>query len=229
MFIDVVLVTWPNHPQRLEYLQTTLASLAGGLTASRHELRYLCSSESARDPDSTWHGDELQELCNDVHMPLYWHDGPASLGAGMNAALRACTSDLVLLVQDDYILTEPLDLSPGADALLADPLIDMIRYRYYIGPPYSTQFEGERCGFRCVKMDGPWPYGDDPHLRHVRMMQRHGWYVEGVGHASEGEMLHRLKHQDAHILAADRLYFEHIGSVSAVPASQELRPRAIGR
>lgn len=229
MTIDVVLVTWPNHPKRLEYLRITLQSMACRLTASRHDLRYLCSSESQRDPDSTWHGEELQDMCSDLRMPLHWHDGPASLGAGMNNALRCCESDLVLLVQDDYMLLEPLDLSPGADAILADPAIDMIRYRYYVSPPHSTQFDGERGGFRCVKMDGPWPYGDDPHLRHSRMNQRHGLYVEGIGHASEGEMLHRLKRQNACILAADRLYFEHIGSVSAVPVSQELRPRAVGR
>jgi hypothetical protein len=100
--IDVVLATWPNHPRRIEYFRRTLTGLRANLTASHHQLRYLVSSESERDSAATWHGDELEKICESECMPLHWHDGPASLGAGMNAALRACTSPTIFLVQDDY-------------------------------------------------------------------------------------------------------------------------------
>jgi hypothetical protein len=227
--IDVVLMTWPNHPRRIEYFRRTLAALRKHLTASRHELRWLVSSETERDPASTWHGDELATICQAEGMPLHWHEGPASLGAGMNASLQACTSSLIFLVQDDYELLEPLDLSAGADLLSELPHVDMIRYSYYTHPTHGTQFDGMIGEFRRVKTDGPWPYGDDPHLRSTRMTDRHGWYTEGIGHAAEGDMVHRLVRGRAIIAAPDRCYFGHFGQVASVPADQEKRERAIKR
>jgi hypothetical protein len=160
-------------------------------------------------------------------MPLHWHDGPASLGAGMNAALRACTSPAIFLVQDDYELLYSLDLSQGAELLDLFHDIDMIRYSYYIHPDNGTRFNGElEGGFRQVDIGGPWPYGDDPHLRTPRMTDRHGWYTEGIGHGAEGDMLYRLQANGSYIMAADKCYFGHFGGVSAVPAAKDNRERA---
>lgn len=224
--IDIVLVTWPNHPKRLAYFCRMLTALRTHLSASRHPLYWHCSSESERDPASSWHGEELREICRQEDIALHWHEGPASLGAGMNAALRACSSDLIFLVQDDYELLRPLDLSPGADVLMGNERIDLIRYSY---PPkeYGIRFYScEWPGFQAVYTTASWPYGDDPHLRHRRMMDRHGWYTEGIGHASEGDMVTRLARNRAGILASERCYFGHFGSVSAVPANQDNRERA---
>lgn len=224
--IDIVLVTWPNHPKRIAYFYRMLSALRTHLSASRHPLRWLCSSESERDPASTWHGEELREICRQEKIELHWHDGQASLGAGMNAALRACTSDLIFLVQDDYELLSPIDLSPGADVLIGNPQIDLIRYSF---PPKEYGIRFCRCpwpGFNVVITSAAWPYGDDPHLRHRRMMERHGWYTEGIGHASEGDMVIRLASNHAGILASEQCHFGHFGSVSAVPANQERRERS---
>jgi hypothetical protein len=227
--IDCVIATWPNHPARMEYLRATWHSLCKHLRASRHLLRFVCASESEVDLTKPWLGADLVEWCDVRSIPLFWHKGPASLGAGMNNAIKACQSDVLFLVQDDYVLQHPLDLSPGVDVLRRNDAVDMIRYRYYVNPPHSTQFLGEVDGFRQVNILGHWPYGDDPHLRHRRMVERHGWYTEGIGHNSEGDMLHRLVRNRACILAADKLYFEHFGQVSAVPEHQERRPRAVRR
>jgi hypothetical protein len=226
--IDVVLMTWPNHPKRIEYFRRTLTGLRANLTASRHRLNYLVSSESERDPDSTWHGNELAEICEAEFMPLFFRDGPASLGAGMNAALRLCTSPTIFLVQDDYELLYPLDISPGADLLEKHHDIDIIRYSYYTHPQNGTRFLGalEEDGFRTVDIYGPWPYGDDPHMRTPRTVERHGFYREGIGHGSEGDMVHRLVAGRAKIVAYDRCYFGNFGEVSAVPNAQEYRERA---
>ncbi len=218
MDIDVVLVTWPSHPKRIEYLRRTWDALTAKLTAKRHVLRYVVSSESQRDPDRTWCGDELEAMCEAAGTPLRWHEGPASLGAGMNAALCVCTAPVVFLVQDDFTLLKPLDLSDGAEAMEAHPEVDMIRYSYYLHPTNGTCFTGERlAGFRRVDLAGHWPYGDDPQLRTPRAVERHGWYTEGIGHAAEGDMLKRLVRGRATILAADECYFGHGGGVSSVP------------
>lgn len=227
--IDVVLMSWPNHPVRLTYFIRMFSSLVRNLTASRHPMRFLCSSETERDPKCKWCGSELETICKDAGIELKWHEGPASLGAGMNAAIRACSSPIIFLVQDDYELLEPLDLSPGADLLLKDENLDMIRYSY---PPKQygiVLYESPYFGFHRVSTHHAWCYGDDPQLRHKRMIQRYGWYREGIGHASEGDMVQRLASQHATILAPDHTYFGHFGTVSAVPEIKEKRRREVGR
>jgi len=228
--IDVVIVTWPNHPERLRYFCRTLAALRNHLTASRHALHFLVSSESEHDPDNVWCGDDLEEICQETNIPLFWHDGPASLGAGMNAALQACTAPTIFLVQDDYELLYPLDLSPGAEMLSWRPDVDLIRYTVFTPPTGGTEFtQTQLNGFREVNISGPWPYGDEPHLRTPRMVERHGWYNEAIGHGAESDMVHRLVRNRAVIYAADKCYFGHRGQVSAVPLTKETRERAVSR
>ena len=128
--IDVAIVTWPNHPKRIAYFRRVADSLHNRLKATGYELRFVCSSESERDPAHSWHGAELSTECCRRGIALTYRDnGEASLGAGMNAALRLCTAPLILLVQDDWELQSDLDLKPAADFLLARPSVDVIRRR----------------------------------------------------------------------------------------------------
>lgn len=225
--IDVVLVTWPNHPKRLEYLRHTWATLQKNLRASDHTLRFLCSSESERDQTRPWLGEELKNFCRANCIPLTWHDGPASLGAGMNAALRVTTANLIFLVQDDYELVAPLDLSPGATLLTEHHDVDLVRYSFPVN--LGCRFDGEINGWRKFDLAAPWPYGDEPALRRRDFMDRHGWYTEGIGQAAEGDMLFRLMANKAVIVAADKPYFGNFGAVSAVPLDCETRNREVSR
>lgn len=232
--IDVVLVTWPNHPKRIKYFARTMRALREKLSAARHVLRWLCSAESERDPQSTWHGDELESLCREWGIDLVWRPPPASLGGNMNTACKLARSEVFLLVQDDYQLLEPLDLSPGAEFMAAHPGVDLLRYSYYQHPQHGTQFAGELDGWRLVNLDGYWPYGDDPQLRRPLFALRWGKYLEGGRHGmSESEMLLRLvRGVDSRrpvIAAADRCYFGHFGEVAAVPLVREFRERAVSR
>jgi len=227
--IDVLLVTWPNHPKRIEYFRRTLEALLKNLIASSsgHELRYICSAEAEQDPACPWCGDDLIAVCAEYKIPLHWHEPPASLGAGMNAAIKLATAPVYLLCQDDFLLLEPLDISPGVELMLARPDVDMIRYSYYLHPANGTKFKGKIDGWQQVDLHGTWPYGDDPQLRRQDFTAKFGWYLEGGDHGrSEGDMLHRLKRKNATIVADDRCYFAHIGSVAAVPESVEKRERA---
>ncbi len=228
--IDVLLVTWPNHARRIEYFRRTVAALRKHLSASRHALRWLCSAESERDPAATWHGDELAMLCREWEIELRWRDEPASLGGAMNAAARLATAPIYFLVQDDWELLAPLDLSPGAELMLAHPELDILRYSYFEHPEHGTRFAGELDGWRVVDIDGCWPYGDDPQLRRLDFHRRWGWYLEGGRHgASESQMLLTLVAGRARIAAADRNYFGHFGEVAAVPIWREYRERAVSR
>lgn len=225
--IDVVLVCFPNHPARMTYLRHTLDTLQKNLTASRHNIRYLCSSESERDPTRPWCGDELATFCQQRNIPLTWRDGPASLGAGMNSALRCAESDIFVLAQDDYELLYPLDLSLGATLLEQHPEVDLVRYEW--PENLGCRYKGQIDGWRRLDTEGPWCYGDEPSARRQDFMDRHGWYTEDIGHAAEGDMLWRLVKHNAVIVAADKRYFGNFGAISAVPINKETRQREISR
>ncbi|HUU46034.1 MAG TPA: hypothetical protein VM118_09890 [Acidobacteriota bacterium] len=209
--IDVNLVTWPNHPKRIQYLRQTVESLRTFLTASKHELRYHCSSESERDPKYSWHGDELEAICKEHGIELSWRKRPAALGANMNVALRMGRSDLILLVQDDYPLAMPLDLSIGATFMEETPSVDILRYRWPETPKRVALLDHPD-GWRRFDPKSYWIYGDDPHLRRREFAKRFGWYRENCHHGiSENLMLEVLRRRGAEIAASDREYFASCG------------------
>src|SRR5208337_5432172 len=176
-------------------------------------------------------GDELTLLCKDRNIPIHWRNAPASLGGAMNTAMRLCTADLHIPWQDDFLLLEPLDLSPIAAFMRRHPEVAMHRISYFTDPVNGTKFKGEiQPGIRLVDIDGTWPYGDDPSLRHANFENVYGPYLEGGRHGmSESEMLLRLVAKHAVITAGMKSYCGHIGAVAAVPKSQEYRERAVSR
>src|SRR3990167_7976993 len=214
MFIQVAMTSWPNHPRRLEYFDRATAALREKLTAAGHELLYVCSSETQRDPKQPWLGDELAALCRERNIALSWRDAPASLGGNMNAALRLCTARAVFLVQDDWLLLKPLDIGPAAEYLAAHADVDLIRFSW---PGHMTRFLAPRDGWQVVDGAYLYSYGDDPQLRRPDFVGRYGEYVETGPHGiSEGDMLFRLRKADATILAAEKNYFTTIGDVASV-------------
>ena len=223
--LDVALVTWPNHPSRIEYFRKTVAALRSKLTAPGYRLHFVCSSETQRDPKHPWFGDELEEACKEYRVALVYRDGPASLGANMNAALRLCVTELLFLVQDDWLLLDDCNLSPGADYMRDHAEVDYIRYSW---PGDLPTFVDYADGWRRIDWAGLWPYGDDPQLRRKSFPDKFGWYIEGGRHGvSEGAMVHSVSAKRATILAADKCYFGHCGEVASV--IDEYRPRAVSR
>lgn len=215
--IDVAMVSWPNHPKRIEYCRATLEAIRDKLSASEHNLRVYCSIESERDSKSTWHGDELEALLKEHGVTYQYRKAPANLGANMNAAIRMCSGDFIFLDQDDWCLCEPLDLSPGANLLEQYPEIDLIRYSWPLAPYMLPTFLPGPDGWRLIDPKGKWPYGDDPHLRRRDFMGKWGWYFEGGGHGSaSGDMMDKLAQGNAVIAAADKVYYGHKGYVTAV-------------
>jgi len=218
ILVDVALVTWPNHPSRLEYFKRTVEALRANLTASRHELVWLCSAESERDPKYPWCGDALAAFCESEGIRLLYRPegASASTGANHNAAMRAGTGDVVLLQQDDWLLTEPLDISDGVDLLLDDSTVDIVRYSFPNNDRQRPTFYPWRDGWRKLDLAGRWPYGDDPHLRRRDFMDKWGWYKEGKHGQQSSDLMGRLIAGNATIVASRKSYFVHYGKVTAV-------------
>jgi len=224
MIVDIVLLTFPNHPKRLEYLGHTWDCLQKYMVASGDTIRYLCVSESERDPACPWCGDELEQFCHERDIPLTWLSGPASLGHGMNGAMRTAQSAIFGLHQDDYELKHPLDLSLGIRMMERHAEVDLIRYGYP-PPEFKWRHLDYKDGWKRFDLTAHWPYGDEPRLQRKTFPTKFGWYTENNGHASEGTMLWTLVRRNAVILAADKRYYDHYGTVSAVPANKEMMGR----
>lgn len=229
--IDIAIPAWPNHPKRLEYVSRVIESLRANLFASRHLLRYFCSAESERDPGHEWKGTQLTKLCEKHGIPLVYRDGPASLGGNMNSAIQMCTSPWILVVQDDWMLRSPIDLSDGVDFMQRRSDIALIRYEVPVRKTGGTAFCGGDGEFRKVDIAGPWPYGDGPHLRRQDFWTKFGWYKESGKHGrSEVAMQKLLVKRNANIWATAASHFQNIGDVASVPESQDWRrPRRVRR
>jgi hypothetical protein len=215
--IDVAMTSWPNHPRRIEYLTQILESLKEKLSASEHDLKFYCSAETEPDPKATWHGDELEAICQQYGIDLQWRDAKANLGANMNAAMRMGTGEFILLNQDDWWLRAPLDLSLGANLLHGHPELDIVRYCWPQADYMALTLKEGPEGWRLIDPKGRWPYGDDPHLRRRDFMGKWGWYFEGGGHGSaSGTLMKLLASSNSQSVVADKVYYEHKGRVSAV-------------
>jgi len=215
--IDVAMVTWPNHPERLVYFTLCFERLKKNLSASRHSLRFVCSAETQQDPTRPWRGDDLEAYCRENDIALSWRDAPANLGANMNAAIHLCTAELILLQQDDWMLLYPLDLSPGAEFMLSNRGVDLLRYSWPDNERMRPTFTDDPSGWRRIDPLGKWPYGDDPHLRRRDFNDRWGWYLEGGRHGTASStLLHLLAKGQADIRVADRCYYVHGGPVTSV-------------
>lgn len=163
--IDICYVAWPRDEARLDYLRQSLESLKKFVRASRHQLAIYVSLETL--DVSTELFTAARELCALFHAKPYWRNMPPSLGGNMNDALMLGYGDYKLLSQDDWAWERNIDLSIDADFL--DVVFDYALIRY---ATFYTEFDDLVTGtvpfggvYENVKMDGPYPYGDQPHLR----------------------------------------------------------------
>ena len=217
MNVDVALVAWPNHIKRFQYFQLALLSLKAFLTAGKHNLRYLCSVETAKADDSPSWETPLRRLCSEHDVAIVHRTAKPSLGGNMNHALDRCESDLILLVQEDCILLRPLDLEPDIDLMIEHPEIEMIRFEWATDPNRTVLGPTIEYAWRCL-LPVRRIYSDRPHLQRRTHRDKWGRYTEGGPHgSSESEMDRVMREGKALVLIPDKPYFQHIGSLSALP------------
>jgi hypothetical protein len=223
--IDVCIQIWPNHPRRIEYFRQTVDAAMAKLTANGMELAFRVSSESERPADagSRWCGDELIEECAKRGLPLHFRDGPANIADHLNEIFANPRGDLLFLLQDDYELNRPLDLSPAADLLLRATR-NLLGVRYWA----NTQYENLTvCGFPLVKNAAAYSYGDNPALWHPRFFTTMGPFEDGgprlIHEVKMSQRLAGMVAEDAMVAAMPDLeadpnyWFGHKGFISSSP------------
>jgi hypothetical protein len=212
--LTLVILTWPNHPTRWQYFNTCISRALREITCKDFEMHVKCVSESERDPLHNWYGDHLKLFCESRNIPLAFREGKADLGSAMNFANRASQTKYTMILQDDFYLERPIDLSEGIRTLEDNPNIDFIRYSY---PAHLVSFKGSFHSWRILDEQKDWPYGDDPHLRRSTFAQKFGHYKEQERHgASESHMAHSVKVNKATILTTEEPMFGHYGNTPSV-------------
>ncbi len=211
--IDVCMTAWPRSRERLVYFGQTLDAFHANVQ-SPGPLAFHCSAETQEV--SPYNRRELESLCERFAVSLRWSLPKPDLGAAMNRALAMGQADFQLMLQDDFALTEPLDLATSVQFLNDHPDFCAIRYEY-VG---SLRFlETTLGGLRIVDMQrNTWPFLDSPSLRRRSMVEEYGPYAEGLKHAAAEHRFGRTLNQGgAHIAASPTSLFTHIGEVPAAP------------
>jgi glycosyltransferase involved in cell wall biosynthesis len=140
-------------------------------------------------------------------------NGNGGWGVNANHLLGAVDSEYLLMLEDDYVLTRPLDLDPLVALMEDRPRIGMVRLRGTAGTHLKyTQFEADirqRCpdfrqgvgvtgklNFLLINGGSPdlWIYSNGPHLKRRLFHAYHGLYPQGfkLGETEE-RMAHRVK------------------------------------
>lgn len=124
--------------------------------------------------------EELRGVLTLAHSERRGYGGNANI-AWNNASLA---SPLAFFLEDDFVLSQPLDLTPHAYALMDDERLGMVRLGYIdperLEPPQTF------AGRRYHTLPRAWPdtsfyaFTGHPSLRHARYRQAYGDYPEGL-------------------------------------------------
>jgi len=110
------------------------------------------------------------------------------VGASKNAALHKAfeISPMVLLLEDDWVLTRPLNPAPYVNLLTEHEDLGMVRFGY-LGGNLEAVFEGDAhlSYWRLKRGSGVYVYSGQVSLRHKRFYDVVGFHQEGISPGEE--------------------------------------------
>lgn len=172
--ITVILQTW----KRTDYALRTVV-------AARELLRYQGDLYWYVADDGSPMG-HVAEILNAFDAPVRGlHSQRRGYGANANAAWDAAPSALTFWLEDDFVLREPLDLTPHAYALMDDERLGMIRLGYIDGAKLEAPRDFAGRSYHTIPRDWPdtsfYAFTGHPSLRHKRYREAYGDYPTGLG------------------------------------------------
>lgn len=169
-------------------------------------------------------GSVMEEIGTDYHRYFY-NSNRKGVGHGMNYCLQHLWSmgiELVVSMEDDWELNNPLDLVPYVKTLIDHPENGLIRFGYLAEGLLAENVFQEGLMYWNLKNNGfTYRYAGHPHLKHKRFHDIYGYYDEGwPAGVTELSMCGKtnLKQEGPNLLypadcKANGL-FSHIGTVS---------------
>lgn len=181
---------------RFDEIKRTVAALAQHLTYPADRLRWIVADDSS--PGDYVAKLNRLKLFRELGVTVITTGTNSGWGRNANHLLDALETDYLLMAEDDYVLTEPLDLRAGVALLEAKPHIGYLHYYGTAGEHVVLhQFEAQigdllpdfRDGMSLpgtltyLQLDGyspsPYLYSNRPHLVHRRFHDYYGRYDEG--------------------------------------------------
>jgi len=231
MDITIIVVTY-NRPREI---RETITALNTHLKYTVGDLHWMIADDAS--PNN--YGNEAIDwvktnISNHASLSLMAQNG--GWGRNVNRAIEQCHSPLYLLIEDDYVLTHPINLDPHALILMREPSTGIIRLDGILGHRIIAELrefdlhnhqDGRglvgKYSYWHPLQESPelWIYSNRPHLTHrKRWHEFYGMYEEGLKLGdTESNMAWRYK--DAMIEAnAPQIivptaltlgYFDHIG------------------
>lgn len=231
--ITVLVITYNRRAE----LKQTLKALYNHLYYDG-VIRYLIADDST---GGTYRDDVLSDVgAARMSEETRFVSTPHNSGwaGNFNHAYSHVKDDFVLLIEDDYVLTHPIDISPYAALMLAHDGIGLVRLDGIAGHkavvhvaetdigdymPHYRQGIGLPGKINYFLMDNSsrelWLYSNRVHLKHRRFHDFYGLYPEGLRlGATEESMAHIVKDKmtlaGAPAIAVPfdaNSYFDHIG------------------
>lgn len=224
-----------NNCDKYPLVSILLMSHGRSRTHTDYALRTIESlQKNLKYPNLAWY---VASSCgNDTHharvldaidqLKIGHHNELSTCGVSWNRGLVSCYkhSNLILVMEQDWVLPEPFDISHHVQVLEKEEHIGMVRYGTLIVNPaqHMTAKVVGLQGCHYWQFIGNWQYmySGNPHLRHRRLNQAVGLYNEVI-HPSPGDVEidfdARFRQQDkVHIVRPCGIspwgVFSHIGN-----------------
>ena len=124
----------------------------------------------------------VHEIGTEYQIRVY-NSSRRGVGHGMNHCLRQIFefADLVLMMEDDWILEKPLEVEPYMRLLRDHPEYGLVRFGYLAAGllGYLVSEEG-KLFWRLESNGETYRYSGHPSLRHKRFHEQYGYYDEGL-------------------------------------------------
>lgn len=136
----------------------------------------------ADDGSSPEHIKRLLEEIGSTYSVTTTNANHGGVGRSMNLGMAECLkrADLILWLEDDWVLPAPIDLRPCVEALQMEGL-GMVRLgRLSEGLKAKTLAAADRLWWRLEKNGAQYIYSGNANLRHRRFCQAYGPYSEGL-------------------------------------------------
>ncbi len=113
--------------ERQDELTRTLDALKDGLTYPADKLRWIICDDSS--PSNFAAKLARRAAYRDLNIQVVKTEKNSGWGVNVNNGLAHVETDLCFFIEDDYVLTQPLDLRVGVAMMTALPHVGMLRYR----------------------------------------------------------------------------------------------------
>ncbi len=171
--IDIIYTTWIRSLERLAYFVVSIQSLKGQLIFYGMPHKFIVSVET----EGMILHKPFKNYCNRENIEINYKFTAPSLSSGINFANSLGENPLILFMQDDFRMIQPLDINRCANLLLDNDDYYVIRFRNrdFSGAkeitPSIVELSPEMRGFY---------WSDNPHLKKRTYHEATGAFIDSI-------------------------------------------------